>query len=115
MYHEGEITAQELAGERSIGERNGRVITNTIIPGAINFIEKQSFFIISSQNNNGELFASVLVGEPGFVQVIDPGAIEINTKLINSSLLDPFWNNINAQTKTGLLFIELASRRAVPH
>jgi hypothetical protein len=111
MYHEGEVEAQQLAGERSIGERNGRVLTNEIIPGAINFIEKQSSFIISSQSTNGELFASLLTGEQGFVKVIDPGAIEINTKLINSSPLDPFWDNISAQTKTGILFIELSSRR----
>jgi len=111
MYHEGEVEAQQLAGERSIGERLGRVLTNKIIPGAINFIEKQSFFIISSQNDNDELFASVLVGEQGFIKVIDPETIEINTKLINSSPLDPFWNNISALSKTGLLFIELSSRR----
>ena len=91
MYHEGEVEAQQLAGERSIGERNSRALTNKIIPGAINFIEKQSFFIISSQNNNGELFASVLGGEQCFIKVIDPETIEINTKLVTSCALDPFW------------------------
>jgi uncharacterized protein len=111
MYHEGEIEAQQHAGERTIGERNGKMLTNKIIPGAINFIEKQPLFIISSQNNHGELFASLLAGEPGFIKVIDPGSIAINTKLINSSRLDPFWSNISAQTKTGMLFIELSSRR----
>ena len=111
MYHEGEIEAQQRAGEQSIGERNGRMLTNTIIPGAINFIENQPLFIISSQNGNGELFASVLTGEKGFIKVIDPQTISIDTKLINSNRLDPFWSNISAQTKTGLLFIELASRK----
>lgn len=111
MNHEGEVEAQQRAGEQAMGERNSRMITNKIIPGAINFIEKQPVFIISSQNNNGELFASVLTGEPGFVKVIDPENIEIDTKLINSSRLDPFWSNIGAQTKTGLLFIELSTRR----
>ncbi|WP_205513058.1 hypothetical protein [Longitalea arenae] len=50
MYHEGELEAQERAGERQIGDRNGKAMSNQIIPGAMNFIERQAFFIISSQN-----------------------------------------------------------------
>jgi uncharacterized protein len=111
MYHSGELEAQERAGEQSIGDRNGRMVTNVIIPGAINFIEKQAFFIISSQSSNGDLFASILAGEEGFIKVIDQGTIEINTRLINSSPHDPFWNNIGVQTKTGILFIEPSTRR----
>jgi predicted pyridoxine 5'-phosphate oxidase superfamily flavin-nucleotide-binding protein len=111
MYHEGELEAQELAGERSIGERTGRVIINTIIPGAINFIEKQHFIVVSSHNNNGELFASLLAGAHGFLKVIDPGNIQIDTRLINSSPHDVFWNNISTQPKLGMLFIEPSSRR----
>lgn len=111
MYHAGEIEAQERAGERTMGERNGRGLTNKIISGAINFIEKQPFIIVSSQNNNGELFASILAGENGYLKVFDPGAIQIDTSLINSSPHDPFWNNISTQPKIGMLFIEPATRR----
>jgi predicted pyridoxine 5'-phosphate oxidase superfamily flavin-nucleotide-binding protein len=111
MYHAGELEAQELAGERSMGERTGRVITNKIIPGAINFIEKQPFIVVSSQNNNGELFASLLAGEQGFLKVMDPGTIQIDTRLINSSPHDVFWHNISTQPKMGMLFIEPSSRR----
>ncbi|HEX6430889.1 MAG TPA: pyridoxamine 5'-phosphate oxidase family protein, partial [Niastella sp.] len=111
MYHAGELEAQERAGERNIGERNGRVFTNKIIPGAINFIEKQPFIIVSSQNNSGELFASLLAGEHGFLKVFDPETIQIDTRLINSSPHDLFWHNIRSQPKTGMLFIEPSSRR----
>lgn len=111
MYHEGELEAQERAGERLMGYRNGKAMTNQIIPGAINFIERQSFFIISSQNNKGELIASVLSGEEGFLKVTSFVTIEINTKLINSNPADEFWDNIGYQTKAGLLFIEPSTRR----
>jgi uncharacterized protein len=111
MYHAGEIEAQELAGERSMGERNGRGMTSQIYPGAVHFIERQLFMIVSSQNSNGELFASLLTGEDGYLKVIDLETIEVNTKLINSNPHDPFWNNISVQPKIGILFIEPATRR----
>jgi hypothetical protein len=111
MYHKGELEAQERAGERQMGERNGKAMTNQIIPNAINFIEKQPFFIISSQNNKGELFVSALSGEEGFLKVTSFVTIEINTQLINSNKADVFWSNIGEQTKAGLLFIEPSTRR----
>src|SRR5512147_1638700 len=102
MYHAGELEAQERAGERSMGERNGRGMTNTIFPGAVHFLEKQPFMIISSQNNNGELFASMLYCENVNLKVIFPETLNLDTKLINPSPHAPFWNNINTQPKTGM-------------
>ncbi|WP_207514735.1 pyridoxamine 5'-phosphate oxidase family protein [Longitalea luteola] len=111
MYHEGELEAQQRAGERHMAERNGKAMANQIIPGAINFIERQAFFIISTRNNKGELFVSALSGEEGFLKVTSFVTIEINTNLVNSNPADPFWSNIVEQAKTGLLFIEPATRR----
>lgn len=111
MYHAGELDAQERAGERSTGERNGRLITNKIIPAAISFIERQPFFIAASQSQNGALFTSVLSGEDGYLKVPNPESVEINMQLINSSPLDPFWNNIDAHVNIGMLFIEPSSRK----
>ena len=88
MYHKRELEAQIKTGEKEIGDRNGRVITNKIIPGAINFIEKQPFFIISSMNQDGEIYTSVITGDEGFLKVKDPGEIQINRKLVNSNPYD---------------------------
>jgi uncharacterized protein len=41
IYHSGEREIQNTIGEVPIADRNGAVITDTIIRGAINFIEKQ--------------------------------------------------------------------------
>lgn len=62
MYHTGEEQAQLITGEKAVGDRNGRIVTNKIIPGAINFIQNQPFFIASSMNENGEIWASVIAG-----------------------------------------------------
>lgn len=111
IYHTGETTVQELFGERTLAERNGKVITNKIIPGAINFIEKQHFFLASSRNGSGEISVSALAGAAGFISVQGESTLEINTELLYSNPDDVFWTNVEEVNKIGLLFIELSSRR----
>ena len=111
MYHKGEHEARIKTCEASIGDRNERMINDKIIPGAINFIEKQLFFIVSSMDANGGIVTSVVAGEDGFLQVMDEGTMLINRKLVNSNPYDLFWQNILVHPKVGLLFIELSSRR----
>jgi hypothetical protein len=111
VYHIGETTVQELFGEKTIAERNGKVLTNKIIPGAINFIEKQQIIIASSRNVSGEISVSALAGAAGFISVKGESALEINTELLYSNPDDIFWANVSGVNKVGLLFIELSSRR----
>lgn len=110
-YHIGEATVQELFGEKKLAERNGKVITDKIIPGAINFIEKQPFFLASSRNLEGELWISPLAGAAGFIRVAGESSISLNTELLYSNPSDVFWRNVKETHKIGLLFIELSSRR----
>lgn len=111
VYHTGELKAQEKAGEKTKGERNGRVVTNKIISGAINFIENQPLFIASSKHESGEIWTSVLAGGAGYVKVKDSGTIEMYPHLFYSNPDDVFWHNIKQHSQVGLLFIEPATRR----
>jgi uncharacterized protein len=110
-YHSGEITIQEMVAEKEIASRNGKVISNKIIPGAINFIEKQPFFIASSQDQHGRIAVSALAGKDGFVRVIGESTLEIDSTLSFSNPLDLFWSNIQAHQNIGLLFLEPSTRR----
>ena len=110
-YHIGEATVQKLFGEETLAERNGKVVTNKIIPGAINFIEKQHFIVASSRNLAGEIWVSALAGATGFINVKGESILEINTDLLYSNPYDVLWINIEEVHKIGLLFIELSSRR----
>jgi uncharacterized protein len=111
IYHAGEIAAQMRAGERTMGERNGRIITDKIIPGAVKFIENQPFFIASIRSIDGEVFTSIISGETGLIKVTGESNIEIDTLLVTSNPLDIFWKTIKDQDNIGMLFIESASRR----
>jgi uncharacterized protein len=111
IYHSGELEAQQKAGEESTALRNGRMVSDKIIPGATKFIENQPFFIISSRDVAGNVWTSILTGAPGYVKVADEHTIVLYPQLMYSNLRDIFWNNIQRNPKTGLLFIELSTRR----
>lgn len=111
VYHNGEKQVQQLTGEERIASSTGRVITDTIIKGAINFIEKQPMAFVSSSDEKGQVWASVLVGDFGFTGVPNPNALSFNQAMIYSSKEDIFYQNIVHKPLLGSLFIELGSRR----
>ena len=111
VYHDGEKAIQQSVGETLNAERSGSVITDTIMAGAINFIEKQPMAIVSSVDKNGQVWASLLIGDFGFVKVPNPNALVFDGNLISSAKSDIFYENIAKTPQIGLLFIELASRR----
>lgn len=111
IYHAGEISIQERLGEKGIADRIGKAVTDKIIPGAINFIEKQHFFLASTKDKSGRITVSALAGENGFIKVKGTSTLEISRNLLYSNPFDVFWSNIDAHPKVGLLFIEPSSRR----
>lgn len=111
IYHTGEREIQQRVGEVLIANRNGAVITNTIIKGAINFIEKQPMAIVSSRNLLGEVWATVLIGNFGFTKVPHPNAVVFDKNMITSNPNDIFFENITLTDHIGTLFIELDTRR----
>lgn len=111
VFDSGEKEIQGLLGETTIANRNGAVITNSIIKGAINFIEKQPMAIVSSKNKEGEVWISLLIGNYGFTSVPNPNAIAIDLENITSNKNDVFFDNIQHHTRIGSLFIELDTRR----
>ncbi len=111
VYHDGEKSIQEKVGEEIVANANGRVITDSIIKGAINFIEKQPMSIVSSVDEKKRVWTSILVGDFGFVTVPSSNGLSFNKDLIYSDKQDVFFDNISKNSSVGSLFIELATRR----
>ena len=111
IFHSGEREVQRKTGEDIIASANSRGINNAIVPGAINFIEKQSMAIVSSVNTEGKVWVSVFVGDFGFTKVIDPYTLVFDKNMISSFKNDIFYQNIKENPEVGSLFIELSSRR----
>lgn len=111
VYHKGELKVQEKAGVRDLAEKSKKVISDEIPGGALKFIDKQPMAIVSSLDDDGNVWASLLAGRPGFMKAVNSKQIDIDVSLLASSHDDIFWNNIELNKKIGTLFIELTSRR----
>ncbi|SFO93367.1 hypothetical protein SAMN05443579_107224 [Variovorax sp. PDC80] len=112
LFHEGELMAQRNAGERDIAVRNGATVGRTIIRGALPFVRQQKTAYAASLDPNGQVWASILLGEPGFLAPSDDAAmLSVDLGQVAKLNADPFWENIRHDARIGLLLLELQSRR----
>ena len=110
-FHSGEREIQQKADEVQMALINGGIIADAIMAGAINFIEKQPMAIVSSRTIKGQIWTSLLIGDFGFIKVLNPQIIIFEKELTRSSQQDIFFQNISTTPAMGCLVIELASRR----
>lgn len=110
-FHKGEREVQHRVGEERQANSNGRIVTNTIIKGAINFIEKQPMLIVSSVDEHKNVWASLLIGDYGIATVPTPNTLSIDINKVRSNNEDIFFSNISESSAVGILFIELDKRR----
>jgi hypothetical protein len=96
MYHDGELEIQRRAGVADMAARVGRIISNTIPPAAVRFIEHQTLLVASSIDRDGRVWASPIHAG---ARVIDERTLRIASDL---AIDDP---------RIGLLAIDMETRR----
>ncbi|RCJ19776.1 pyridoxamine 5-phosphate oxidase [Nostoc sp. ATCC 43529] len=107
-FHDGEITVQTQAGVREEAQRLVNAISTTIKPSAEEFLRTQQLAVASTVDTNSRVWASLLTGKPGFVQVLNRQTVQVNATLIKS---DPLYPNLDSNSDIGLLVIDLENRR----
>ena len=110
-YHPGELVVQRRANEAELAQRNGGVLADVIPMGALRFIGQQSLAILGSLDREGNVWASVLVGEPGFISSPEGQTVELDVTQRRSATDDPLWTNIGTNEEVGMLVIDLSTRR----
>ncbi|MDZ4257762.1 MAG: pyridoxamine 5'-phosphate oxidase family protein [Gemmatimonadales bacterium] len=110
-YHEGERLVQERACERGSADINGRVIGSAIPVPALGFIGQQQMAVMTSIDRDSRPWVSLSFGDPGFIAPKTTQQIDIDPVEASRHKDDPFWQNIAADDRVGLLLIELATRR----
>ena len=107
-YHEGELAVQARAGVQEMARRIGRSIGSTIPPAAQEFLARQPMVMIGTVDQGGFVWASLVTGEPGFMQALDERRVSIAAHPLPG---DPLNENLRINDQVGLIAIEPATRR----
>lgn len=103
-FHPDELAAQDLAG----GGAGGAGIRDHMVVQHQDFFAGLSYLAVAVAGADGWPAATMLTGEPGFIQAVDPGALRIG---LPSGLRDPTASTFAAGQEIGVLGLDLATRR----
>ena len=109
-YHAGELAVQARAGVGAEGLVAGDMYRPSMPTGVQRFLALQQLAILSTQDANGQVWASMRSGLPGFLRVLDPTKVEIGGY---SHPDDPLLKNLATPSLAGMLAIQLAARQRI--
>jgi uncharacterized protein len=98
-FHSGEIAVQKRAGVRNIAEDVGEGIVDHLPPGASEFLERRQMAVLGTVDIRGNVWASVLTGDPGFIETVDDRTLKITAATSSS---DPIVRNLAAEGHAAL-------------
>lgn len=108
-FHAGEQAVQSRIGVRERSERAGRNMMRDFMPDEHReFFQDLPFVLVASVDQAGAVWASLLIGEPGFVQSQSERRLLVGGQPFVG---DPLARNLVVGAPLGLLGIELPSRR----
>lgn len=112
-FHRGEQAIQTRLGVRDNIERFGRKVIRDHMPVQHrDFFNQLPYVFIGHADNAGWPWASILVGEPGFMVSDSPTRLSIKAQSLAGDTLEEFLVHAAAnQSAMGLLGIELETRR----
>lgn len=110
-FHSGELAVQARAGVAQSARMNGGALSSQIPAGAIPFLAQQPMVIVASIGQDDSVWASVLIGEPGFLRAEGTRGVSLDINSPRTAPDDPLWRNLQNNPHVGLLVIELGSRR----
>jgi hypothetical protein len=112
VFHAGEREVQRRAGVTEMAKRVGNGIHDRIPEAAQEFLGEQSFIVLGAADAQGQLWATVLTGEPGFITAQNDRQVYINALPM---MEDPFFALLNRTPVEGVvvgtLAIEPVTRR----
>jgi len=106
VHHPGELSVQHRAGVDGVA--HGSATVGGIIPTvAEQFLVAQRMVVISAIND-GAMWTTALVGQPGFIETLDESTFHIETDLPAE---DPLFGAFDSPLDVGMIAIEPESRR----
>jgi uncharacterized protein len=112
LFHEGELAVQRRAGVVDVARRVGEgSIEHALAPEVIAFLGHQLFLFCATRTPDGAVWASLLVGPPGFARGVDAGRLLLATR---PAVGDPLALALaHEPAPLGILALEAATRTRV--
>ncbi len=109
-FHSGELAVQARAGVRDIANDVGEGIAEHLPPGASEFLERRQMAVIGTVDSGGRVWASVVTGDPGFIETVDDRTLKIVAPVSSS---DPLLRNLAIEGHVALFAPDFVSSRRV--
>jgi uncharacterized protein len=109
-FHSGEIAVQQRAGVRDIANDVGEGIAGHLPRGASEFLERRQMAVFGTVDNSGRVWASVVTGDPGFIEAVDDRTLKIAAPVSSS---DPLLRNLANEGHVALFAPDFVSSRRV--
>ena len=107
-FHAGERAVQTRAGVDADARDLGRGISDAIPPGAGPFLAAQRLAVLAGIDDAGRVWASLAVGNPGFITSPDSRTLRLGTGL---AVADPLRAGLTADRALGVLVFDPERRR----
>jgi hypothetical protein len=108
-FHPGELAIQARMGVQDRIDKQGRRVIRAFLPDQHRqFFAQLPYVIVGTVDTAGHPWASILVGNPGFLSAPDEHTLQVTAQPL---LGDPLETNLAEGTDIGFLGIELPTRR----
>jgi uncharacterized protein len=108
-FHAGELALQARIGAQERMDKQGRrIIREFLLEQHQQFFAQLPYLIVGTVNDSGHIWASILVGKPGFISSPDDRRLQISAQPLVG---DPLATTLKSGIDIGLLGIELHTRR----
>ena len=107
-FHSGEIAVQERAGVRDIAEDVAEGIADHLPTGASDFLERRQMAVLGTVDSRGNVWASVVTGDSGFIETVDDRTLKIAAPISSS---DPLGRNLATEGHVALFAPDFVSSR----
>ncbi|WP_378732138.1 pyridoxamine 5'-phosphate oxidase family protein [Nocardia brasiliensis] len=107
-FHLGELAVQQRMGQAQVADRVGRMIRADIPAVAAAFLAEQPMVVIAAADDAGRLWATELVGPPGFVHAIDADTIAVDAQ---PTAGDPLREALTRPARVGMIALQPQRRR----
>ncbi len=109
-FHAGELEVQERAGVRDVAAEVGDSIADFVTDRAKELLERRRMAVLGTVDPRGRPWASVVIGEPGFINVPYPRTVRLAAL---PPAGDPLHENLANESHAALLAVDFVNPRRV--